>query len=160
MNCPNCGASKEQIEVKDTRPNNKQSIRRRRLCKACNHRFSTLESIDIVRKKVIKRDNSYEPFDANKLRASIEKAVAKRPVSDQQIDDIVTNIKSRAAASKHNTIKSRTLAQWVMECLSTLDAVVYTRYASEYHHFEDRGAVPKIDSDQLPLFDPEVEDEA
>ena len=133
MKCPMCGHTESRVV--DSRPSNDlSSIRRRRECVSCRHRFTTYEIIDTVHPVVIKRDGSKEMFDKNKLLVGIIKACEKRPVD---AGAIANEIESALHASLNHEISSAELGEMVMERLKQKDAVAYVRFASVHREFKD-----------------------
>lgn len=136
MICPFCGH--EQTRVVDSRlASEGRQIRRRRECMACSVRFSTLERVEFALPRVIKRDGTRVPFDEDRLRAGMLKALEKRPVATEAIDSVVADIVQRLHLMGEREIASDTLGAWVMQALSQLDQVAYVRFASVYHSFQD-----------------------
>src|SRR6516165_4761212 len=126
MRCPNCGSLDTQ--VKDSRPTEDSSvIRRRRLCLACNFRFTTFERVQLRELVVIKRNGRRVPFDRDKLLRSVQIALRKRPVEPERIDQMVSKI-VRELESQGET---------VMAYLRDLDDVAYVRFASVYRNFRE-----------------------
>ena len=137
MHCPFCG--KNNDKVVDTRSwNNGKAIRRRRLCLACNRRFTTLEEIEDKNLYVIKSDNRRELFNRKKLQKGIQIACSKRPVSIQKIEEIVADIENRLNSKFVKEVKSRQIGEMVSKKLKKLDEVAYVRFASVYRKFEDK----------------------
>ncbi len=139
MHCPFCG----HIETKviDSRlASEGQQIRRRRECLSCAERFSTFETAELVMPVVIKGDRSREPFDEGKLRAGMEKALEKRPVSREARDEALGRITHRLRALGEREVASRAIGELVMEELHHLDEVAYVRFASVYRSFQDLDA--------------------
>jgi transcriptional repressor NrdR len=161
MHCPFCGH--EQTRVVDSRlANEGRQIRRRRECLACEVRFSTLETAEFALPRVVKRDGTRMPFEEQKLRAGILKALEKRPVATDAIDSMVTDLVQRLRLSGEREIASDRIGAWVMTALSALDPVAYVRFASVYHSFQDVEAFrrqieqleherSKANNNQLPL---------
>ena len=136
MHCPFCGHV--ETKVTDSRlAGEGDQIRRRRECLACAERFTTFEIPELVMPSVIKRDRSRAAFDEAKLRAGMEKALQKRPVSREAIDIAVSRIVHRVRTLGEREIGSGALGELVMEELRQLDEVAYVRFASVYRHFED-----------------------
>jgi transcriptional repressor NrdR len=136
MYCPFCG----HIETKviDSRlASEGQQIRRRRECLSCAERFSTFETAELVMPVVIKGDRRREPFDETKLRAGMEKALEKRPVSREALEEAVGRINHKLRALGEREVQSRALGEFVMEELRHLDEVAYVRFASVYRSFQD-----------------------
>ena len=162
MNCPFCGAAK--TEVTDTRPaSGSTAIRRRRECRECRERFTTYETLHPTAPKVVKRDARREPFDADKLRRSIELATTKRPVAEADIDALIEAVELSLMSVRKREVESRRIGHAVMRKLEKLDAVAYVRFASVYKNFQDAGAFRELvddigkpaaaeaDDGQLPL---------
>ena len=114
-------------------------IRRRRECLKCHRRYTTYEYIEDVLPHVVKRDGRREPFDRQKLRASILKSCEKRSVGVQAVDDVVGEIESQLYDRTEKEISSEELGKIVMEHLQQLDPVAYVRFASVYRKFKDVG---------------------
>jgi len=111
-------------------------IRRRRECITCNERFTTYETAELVMPQIIKRDQRRSPFDMQKLRVGMMKALEKRPVSIDDIESVICRIMQKLRASGEREISSAILGEWVMEELKQLDPVAYVRFASVYRSFE------------------------
>ncbi|MFO1401966.1 MAG: transcriptional regulator NrdR [Steroidobacteraceae bacterium] len=136
MHCPFCGH--EETKVTDSRlAAEGRQIRRRRECLACGERFTTFESAELVMPHVIKSDGSREPFDAAKLATGMQKALEKRPVSSEAVDQAVERICHRLRTLGEREVPSRTVGEAVMEELRHLDEVAYVRFASVYRSFQD-----------------------
>lgn len=136
MKCQYCNCADSRVI--DSRPTDEgTSIRRRRECINCGKRFTTYEKVEIMQLLVIKKDNSRELFDAQKLRRGILCACHKRPVAASDIDRIVTRIEQSAANTMQEEITSRQIGEMVMEGLRALDEVAYVRFASVYRQFAD-----------------------
>ena len=139
MYCPFCG--KQETKVIDSRlASEGAQVRRRRECTSCNERFTTFESAELVMPRLKKNDGRREPFNDEKLRSGILRALEKRPVSIDDIDKAVNNIMKRMRATGEREIPSRMLGDWVMDALRDLDQVAYVRFASVYRSFEDVSA--------------------
>ncbi|HAO24582.1 MULTISPECIES: transcriptional regulator NrdR [unclassified Methylophaga] len=139
MRCPFCGA--EDSKVVDSRLSSEgDAIRRRRMCQECNERFTTYETAELSLPRLIKRDATREAFDENKLRAGIMRALEKRPVSIDAIDNAVKAITRRLWATGEREVQSRLVGDWVMDALRELDEVAYVRFASVYRSFQDVNA--------------------
>lgn len=115
------------------------SIRRRRVCLGCEHRFTTYEAIERADLRVVKRDGRHEPFDRHKLSSGMLKACEKRPVSISTIEAGVEDIISELEAHHGREISSQVIGSLVMQKLHEIDPVAYVRYASVYRRFEDIG---------------------
>ena len=136
MKCPVCGF--EDCKVLDSRPvNGGESIRRKRECIQCGKRFTTYETIEKPTVLVIKKDQSRELFDENKVRSGILAACHKRPVSAADIDAIVSRVSQAVYNSMQEEVTTRKIGEMIMEELRQLDEVAYIRFASVYRQFTD-----------------------
>lgn len=136
MKCPFC--SNEDTKVVDTRSmEDNTSIRRRRLCEKCNERFTTYEKIDTIPISVLKRDFSREKFDREKILRGIMLACNKRPVSINDMENIVRDIENKIFAMPKKEIDTEYIGELVMEKLKNLDCISYVRFASVYREFKD-----------------------
>ena len=136
MHCPFCGH--EETKVNDSRlAGEGRQIRRRRECLQCGERFTTFETAELVMPLVIKGDRAREGFDEAKLRSGMTKALEKRPVSREQIDEALSRIVHKVRSLGDREISSRAIGELVMEELRHLDEVAYVRFASVYRQFED-----------------------
>ena len=135
MKCPSCGYT--ESKVIDSRPTENYNIRRRRECMSCGKRFTTFEVIETVPLMVIKKDGSREIFDRNKLMTGIVKSCYTRPVSNEQISELVNEIESEFANSLRTEFSSSEIGEMVMDRLRKLDEVSYVRFASVYREFKD-----------------------
>ncbi len=136
MKCPFCGV--DDTKVIDSRLATEGFVvRRRRECQQCAERFTTFESAELVMPRIIKRDNSREPFDEEKLRSGILRALEKRPVGIEAVEAAITHIKQRLRATGDREVKAGVLGEWVMDELRDLDQVAYVRFASVYRSFQD-----------------------
>lgn len=135
MKCPVCGF--EDSRVIDSRPTENASIRRRRECLSCKHRFTTYEFVEQVPLFVIKKDGSKEVFDRQKLLAGLIKSCYKRPVTPDQLEDLTKDIESELINSLKTEVPSKELGVMAMERLRELDEVSYVRFASVYREFKD-----------------------
>ena len=136
MKCAYCGCT--QSRVVDSRQNDDgTSIRRRRECENCGRRFTTYERIELVPLMIIKKDQTREPFDVEKLRSGIVKACEKRPVPLRDIDELVHDIEQKLNNQPDSEITSQNIGELVMDGLKNLDEVAYVRFASVYRQFRD-----------------------
>ncbi|MEM6471759.1 MAG: transcriptional regulator NrdR [Planctomycetota bacterium] len=134
MRCPYCQS--DQDRVLDTRTTKGGFlIRRKRLCLECERRFSTVEKIEQQNLRVVKRDETREPFNREKIRRGIERACSKRPVTTLRIDEVVQDIESYVYNEFEGEIPAKKLGEIVMEQLVLLDEVAYIRFASVYQEF-------------------------
>lgn len=138
MHCSKCGSLEDKVI--DSRPSKDgRSIRRRRECLACEHRYTTYEVIERAELRVLKRDGRSEPFSREKLLAGMQKACEKRPVTREMIERAVEEIVQQLEQDFTKDIPSQVLGAKVMERLHELDEVAYVRYASIYRSFQDIG---------------------
>ena len=136
MRCPSCGFP--ESKVVDSRPSDDgATIRRRRECLECKHRFTTYERLGDSPLLVTKSDGSSETYDRNKLVRSVTLACAKRPISPDQITSLIDDIESELRAAPRNEITSKNLGVEVLERLESLDDVAYVRFASVYKDFKN-----------------------
>lgn len=136
MKCPFCGH--EETGVVDTRVSDEGDIvRRRRKCTACEKRFTTYERPEIQLPQVVKKNGSRIEFSRAKLRASLDLALRKRPVSTELVDAAVTAIEEKLLSAGLREVLSQQLGELVMAELKKLDKVAYIRFASVYRNFED-----------------------
>ena len=136
MHCPFCAA--DDTKVIDSRlVAEGDAVRRRRECQACGERFTTFETAELVMPRLIKRDGSRVPFDDEKLKVSLTKALEKRPVSVDQIESALNHIKHRLRSTGERELPSLTVGEEVMTELRSLDPVAYVRFASVYRDFQD-----------------------
>ncbi len=136
MKCPYCGFV--ESKVIDSRPTDEnERIRRRRECIQCGKRFTTYEAIEDVPIIVVKKDCSREAFDRGKLTRGLLRACEKRPVSAEQIDQIVDRIEAQLQNSLEREIPSATIGELAMNELRKVDEVAYVRFASVYRQFRD-----------------------
>lgn len=134
MRCPRC--SYEDSSVIDSR-SDVTSIRRRRECLSCKHRFTTYERIEYAFPMVVKKDGRREEYSRDKLRGGIVRACEKTSVGIEQIDRILEVIESRINESSNKEIQSRRIGEFLMDELRNLDKVAYVRFASVYREFSD-----------------------
>lgn len=136
MKCPFCREG--DFAVIDSR--NQQGefpIRRRRACQSCGRRVWTVESIEETPLKVVKKNDTREPFDSMKIRLGLERACYKRPVSTEQIDQIVRQVESEIYAEHFAEVPAASIGDLLMKHLKKLDKVAYVRFASVYREFQD-----------------------
>ena len=136
MKCPFCG--KENTKVIDSRPaDDNSSIRRRRQCDVCCKRFTTYEKVETIPLIVIKKDDNREPYDREKIQGGIIRSCHKRPVSANQISEMVEDIENQIFNMEEKEIPSSTIGELVMDKLKDVDQVAYVRFASVYREFKD-----------------------
>lgn len=165
MHCPFC--AHDETKVIDSRlAAQGAQVRRRRECTNCAERFTTFESAELVMPYLVKSDDRREPFDENKLRSGILKALEKRPVSASEIEAAVNRITHELRTIGEREIPSRRLGEMVMMTLRELDEVAFVRFASVYRRFQDvsefteaienlQRLPPGIDREQMSLLDDE-----
>lgn len=136
MHCPFCGEA--DTKVIDSRlVADGDQVRRRRECLSCKERFTTFETAELVMPRVVKQDGTRQPFDEDRLRSGMMKALEKRPVSIEEIEAAINRIKFRLRASGERELKSLVVGEEVMSELRQLDKVAYVRFASVYRSFQD-----------------------
>jgi len=136
MYCPFC--AHEETKVIDSRlAGDGRQIRRRRQCLDCNERFTTFESAELVMPRVVKSDNSRQPFDESKLHNSMVRALEKRPVPSDKLEQAVGHLIHKLRTMGEREVPSRLVGELVMEELRALDEVAYVRFASVYRRFQD-----------------------
>ena len=135
MNCPFCRQG--ETKVIDSRMSQEYVIRRRRECLNCERRFTTYEKIEESPLKVIKKDGSRVPFDRQKIRAGLEKACYKRPISQETLEQVICDIEADLYEQFDREVPSRYIGEKLMEALRTLDKVAFVRFASVYREFQD-----------------------
>lgn len=136
MKCPKCGSGRGRVV--DTRASREgDSVRRRRVCGACGHRFTTHERVERNEWTVTKRDGREEAFSAEKLKASIRTAAAKRPVSEEQIGDLSEAVARELKPKYPEQVPAQAVGEAVLARLGGLDEVAYLRYASIFRRFRD-----------------------
>lgn len=136
MICPYCKHTEDKVV--DSRSSG-TAIRRRRECLGCGRRFTTYEYIEMVPLTVVKRDQSREPFEREKLLAGISMACKKRPVSRQRIEEMINSIENTLMASDTQEVRYDQIGNLVMEELRKTDPVAYVRFASVYREFKEVG---------------------
>ena len=136
MHCPFCSA--EDTKVIDSRlVAEGGQVRRRRECLSCQERFTTYELAELLMPRVIKSDDTREPFDEGKLRSGLLRALEKRPVDMERIEEAISHIKHELRATGEREVTSRMIGEQVMRQLRELDEVAYVRFASVYRSFQD-----------------------
>ena len=136
MKCPYCGS--DATRVIDSRPaDDNTSIRRRRLCDECKKRFTTYEKVETIPLIIIKKDNTREQYDRSKIEAGILRACHKRPVSINQIGEIIDSVEAEIFGREDKEIPSSVIGELLMDKLKDVDAVAYVRFASVYREFKD-----------------------
>lgn len=136
MKCPFCGH--ENTRVIDSRPaEENNSIRRRRVCDECDKRFTTYEKVETIPLIIIKKDDNRESYDRSKIEAGVLRACHKRPVSVNQVNQLVDEVETEIFNMEEKEIPSRVIGEMVMDKLKNLEAVAYVRFASVYREFKD-----------------------
>lgn len=154
MYCPFCNY--EDTKVIDSRlAGEGRQVRRRRECRKCGERYTTFESAVLVMPRVVKRDGRREPFDEAKLRNGIAKALEKRPIESEVVEESIERLLHRLQTVGEREVSGRFIGDMVMEELRGLDEVAYVRYASVYRSFQDivdfREEVERLQSLPLPV---------
>lgn len=136
MKCPFC--SSENTRVIDSRPaDDNSSIRRRRLCDACGKRFTTYEKVETIPLIIIKKDNNREQYDRSKIEAGVLRACHKRPISVNEVNQLVDEVETDIFNREEKEIPSTAIGEIVMDKIKNLDSVAYVRFASVYREFKD-----------------------
>ncbi|MGB5324500.1 MAG: transcriptional regulator NrdR [Pseudomonadales bacterium] len=160
MRCPFCGI--EDTKVVDSRlVAEGDQVRRRRECQACSERFTTYETAELLLPRVVKQNGVREPFDEDKLRAGMLRALERRPVSVEQIEASIHHIKHSLMATGEREVSSLGIGEAVMEELRSLDHVAYVRFASVYRSFQDldefRQEIDKLSAEAAAITAPGVD---
>jgi transcriptional repressor NrdR len=136
MRCPFCGT--QDTRVIDSRlANEGDHVRRRRECVSCKERFTTFETAELTLPRIVKRDGIREPFDENKLRSGMLRALEKRPVGSDDIEAAISRIIKEMLSSGEREVSAQELGEKVMKALNQLDHVAFVRFASVYRSFQD-----------------------
>lgn len=136
MHCPFCGA--DDTKVIDSRlVAEGDAVRRRRQCQVCEERFTTFETAELVMPRIVKRDGTREPFDEEKLRRGLTRALEKRPVPIEEIESAINRIMHNLRSTGERELPSLTVGEEVMKELRRIDGVAYVRFASVYRDFQD-----------------------
>ncbi|HKA42417.1 MAG TPA: transcriptional regulator NrdR [Burkholderiales bacterium] len=135
MKCPFCNSPDTQV-IDSRVSDDGDSIRRRRKCAACNKRFTTYETVELRMPQVVKQDGSRAEFDLDKLRTGFMRALHKRPVPTQLVDEAIASVAQDVLALGLREIESRRVGEMVMRELHKLDEVAYIRFASVYRSFQ------------------------
>jgi transcriptional repressor NrdR len=143
MRCPYCGH--QETQVVETRESDEGDVvRRRRRCTGCDKRFTTYERSEIALPAVVKKNGTRAEFDPAKVRASMDLALRKRPVSVEQVDAAIERIQDRLLATALREVPSARVGELVMRELKRIDKVAYVRFASVYREFEDVDAFRQL----------------
>ncbi len=136
MKCPACSSLDSRVvDSRTTKEGN--AIRRRRECESCRHRFTTYERPEVTWPLIVKKDGSRGNYDREKIRIGIQKALEKRPVSIEKVEEAINRIKTILRATGEREIPSREVGEKVMKELRDLDEVAFVRFASVYRSFKD-----------------------
>ena len=136
MRCPFCGA--DETKVVDSRlASEGTQVRRRRECLKCNERFTTFETAELLMPRVVKRDGSRVPFDEEKLRGGMLRALERRPVATDLVEAAIERIHHKLITLGEREVNSEQIGEWVMGELRDLDQVAFVRFASVYRNFRD-----------------------
>lgn len=136
MKCPFCGHNDTQ--VKDSRPSEDGlTIRRRRFCPECNSRFTTFERVQLRELTVLKKNGERRMFDRDKLARSLSIALRKRPVTSEQVEQLITRVSQKLESMGESEIPSSLIGKTIMEELKKIDSVAYIRFASVYRDFRE-----------------------
>jgi len=142
MHCPFCKAPDTRV-VDSRLASEGDQVRRRRECVECSERFTTYETAELSMPRIVKQDGTRQTYDEAKLRSGFTKALEKRPVSIEQIEESISHIKHKLLSLGEREVDARRVGDWVMEELQALDHVAYIRFASVYLSFEDVDAFRK-----------------
>jgi transcriptional repressor NrdR len=136
VHCPFCGA--DDTKVIDSRlVAEGDAVRRRRQCQVCEERFTTFETAELVMPRIVKRDGTREPFDEEKLRRGLTRALEKRPVPIEEIESAINRIMHNLRSTGERELPSLSVGEEVMNELRRIDGVAYVRFASVYRDFQD-----------------------
>ncbi len=136
MRCPYCHVDNDR--VLDTRAaDGGYMVRRKRICQSCHRRFATLEKIEQLSIRVVKRDQTREPLDREKIRRGIERACSKRPISSSRMERVVQDVEGEIYSNCDNEVTTSQIGEFVMRHLARLDEVAYIRFASVYREFDN-----------------------
>ncbi len=136
MHCPFCFDTDTKVTDSRLAAEGRQ-VRRRRECQSCGERFSTFETAELVMPRLVKRDGTREPFDEDKLRYGLTKALEKRPVNADAVEAALERIVHKLRTVGEREVAARLIGDMVMEELRGLDEVAYVRFASVYRSFQD-----------------------
>jgi transcriptional repressor NrdR len=147
MKCPFC-KKPQQTRVVDSRTIKAgRSVRRRRECLKCKERFTTYEEIELLRLTVIKRDGSKEEYDRYKVENGLRKALEKRPVTEDRIEKLITEIEYEIQSKEKREMKSRIIGKIIMDKLRDVDDVAFIRFASVYKAIGSADSFRKVIQD-------------
>ena len=143
MRCPKCGGNKSSV-VDSRQAEDGNTIRRRRECEECQHRFTTYERVEERTLVVVKKDGTREQFSRDKIFNGIIRSAQKRPVSSDEREEIVNRIEQKVRSQSDNEINSEYIGSLVMDELAELDEITYVRFASVYRSFKDVGELESL----------------
>lgn len=149
MICPFCRVDNDRV-IDSRTSQDGLAIRRRRECLHCKRRFTTYERVEEMSLKVIKKDGNRVPFEREKIKRGLEKACWKRPIGENDVERVVTNIENEVYKTYDSEIPSGELGELVMRHLRQLDQIAYVRFASVYREFKD---VREFVSELEPMLD-------
>jgi transcriptional repressor NrdR len=136
MRCPKCGCQEDKVI--DSRASREgATIRRRRECAQCSHRFTTYEEVEREGLMILKRDGRHEEFSREKLLSGLKKACQKRPVTPQAMEDLADSIVAAVTAKFESVVPADFIGKSVMDGLREIDDVAYVRFASVYRQFQE-----------------------
>ncbi|MCP4194240.1 MAG: transcriptional repressor NrdR [Planctomycetaceae bacterium] len=150
MKCPFCHIDNDRV-IDSRASQDGFSIRRRRECTGCKRRYTTYERLEELDLKIVKKDKVREPYDREKIRFGLSKACWKRPVSDEQIMAIVSDVEQGIYDRDENEIDSQEIGEMLMQKLRLIDQVAFVRFASVYREFKD---VRDFVEELTPMLDP------
>lgn len=154
MRCPFC--QNQDTDVTDSRKlNDGEMIRRRRRCRSCGRRFTTYERVESVSLTVVKKDGKREPYDREKIMRGVRTACYRRPISVQQMEQLVNDVEAAMMATDEQEISTRVIGDEVMRRLRELDEVAYIRFASVYRSFADIGKLREAVDELLDNSEPD-----
>ena len=136
MRCPRCGDEADKVVDSRLLPGG-DAIRRRRACEACNHRYTTYERIELQLPLIVKKQGQREEFGRDKLRSGIVKAMHRRPIPADSVDEFLRSVETRLSETGEREVPSTLLGDMVMEFLRKQDHIAYVRFASVYREFRD-----------------------
>ena len=153
MHCPYCQA--KDTRVVDSRlVGEGAQVRRRRECASCRERFTTYEKVELSLPRVVKRDGTRVPFDEEKLRGGMLRALEKRPVPSDDVESAISRIRHGLTARGEREVSSGELGEWVMSALRDMDEVAFVRFASVYRSFQDvhafREEIERLEAEPSP----------
>lgn len=156
MLCPKCHSLDDKV-IDSRLSKEGHSIRRRRECLGCAHRFTTYEEVERIELLAVKRDSRREPFDRQKLLSSFVKACEKRPISLDTMEQAIANIMQELESLQEHEVSTKTIGDKVIQQLRMIDPVAYVRYASVYRCFEEVGEfINEIELlEKNPLLEPQ-----